>query len=569
MKRQLWVWTFGMLLCVLLLTSLFSCGKSDGDTSEFLFEPFEEGYAVIAYKGNKTDVEIPAEHDGRSVIKIAHDAFYNHSSIKSIQIPNSVRSIDDHSFSNCTNLQFNEYGDAYYLGNEQNPYHVLVQIKNSSFSTYSIHEDTKLIYTSAFENCSFLTSISIPNGVIGIGSAAFANCSRLASISIPNGVTSIGNGVFANCKNMKVILIPDSVTSIGDDAFSGCSNLSFNEHENAYYLGNNQNPYHVLVKAKDSAITTCSIHKSTKLISSFAFANCPRLTSITFKGNVINIERSAFKNCAKLESITIPYSVKSIGDQAFLGCSSLKSVTFGKSSVLKSIGHSAFMNCSSLTSITIPESVMSIGDEAFSNCTSITNIALPSGFTSIGGRAFSGCQSLTNISLPSGITNINEGTFLGCTSLKSITIPKSTTFISLYAFYGCSSLEEIEIPSNVINILDGAFGHCTNLKSVTFSLSFNSSTLKYRSCLTSINCAAFSGCSNLTNIEIPSSVTKIGQNAFEGCSSLESITFADPSTWYRATSRDYKNATKTDVTNPYANATYFESTYSDYYWYKE
>ena len=78
----------------------------------------------------------------------------------------------------------------------------------------------------AFENCSSLTSITIPNSVTSIGSYAFEYCSSLASITIPNSVTSISEGAFAGCSSLTSITIPDSVTSISKLAFLGCSSLT-------------------------------------------------------------------------------------------------------------------------------------------------------------------------------------------------------------------------------------------------------------------------------------------------------------------------------------------------------
>ena len=77
----------------------------------------------------------------------------------------------------------------------------------------------------AFEDCSSLTSINIPEGVTSIGSWAFYECSSLNSIKIPEGVTSIGYSAFKGCSSLTNIKIPEGVTSIGDRAFYGCSNL--------------------------------------------------------------------------------------------------------------------------------------------------------------------------------------------------------------------------------------------------------------------------------------------------------------------------------------------------------
>ena len=85
----------------------------------------------------------------------------------------------------------------------------------------------------AFNNCTGLTSIEIPDGVTSIGTSAFNNCTGLTSIEIPDGVISIEANVFQNCSNLSFISLPDGLISIGDNAFYNCFALNIAEFPKA------------------------------------------------------------------------------------------------------------------------------------------------------------------------------------------------------------------------------------------------------------------------------------------------------------------------------------------------
>ena len=337
-----------------------------------------------------TSVTIP---DG--VTSIGDYAFYNCSSLASVTIPNSVTSIGNSAFYGCSSLKFNEFDNAKYLGNENNPYLVLIEAKDTSITSCNINTVAKVIAGFAFSSCRSLTSVTIPDGVTSIGDYAFYNCSSLASVTIPNSVTSIGNS-----------------------AFYGCSSLKFNEFDNAKYLSNENNPYLVLIGAKDTSITSCNINTATKMIVGSAFANCNNLTSVTIPNSVTYIGDYAFNGCSSLTSVTIPDGVTSIGDYAFNDCKSLTSVTIGNG--VTSIGSSAFSGCISLTSVTIPDGVTSIGDSAFSSCKSLTSVTIPDSVTSIGGGTFNHCSSLTSVTIPDSVTSIGGGAFNHCSNLTTV-----------------------------------------------------------------------------------------------------------------------------------------------------
>lgn len=303
----------------------------------------------------------------------------------------------------------------------------------------------------AFENCTTLTGITIPESVTSIGDYAFSGCTNLgspdtpismtqmlraispfrsgeASIVIPDGVTSIGNYAFQNCVSLTSITIPETVTSIGEGAFSGCKNLSdINIPDSVTDLGDN-------AFSGCNGLTAIVIPYGVTKIDDGAFAECFELVSVTIPETVTSIGESAFESCFKLSDITIPSSVRTIGQSAFASCHSLTSIVI-PTGVTRIEGFT-FWSCDQLSCVTIPESVTSIGYDAFDVCPSLTNITIPNSVTAIERRAFAG-SGLTGIVIPENVTSIEELAFIGCSALTHITIhavnPPSDVTASTFA----------------------------------------------------------------------------------------------------------------------------------------
>ena len=323
----------------------------------------------------------------------------------------------------------------------------------------------KVSFNAPFRYQSSLTSVTLPNSIIHIGSWAFYSCSSLTTIHIPNSVKSIGHNAFDGCKSLTSITIPNSVTWIGIEAFLDCSSL-----------------------------TSVNIPDGVTHINSGTFENCSSLTSITIPNSVTHIEDHALKGCSSLTSITIPSSVTSIGGDAFYGTALYNDPANWENGALyidnclikvdnaydgnftirantRLIADWAFSDCShlnidplfpdpstntnrkslactSVTSVTIPNSVKIIGDGAFRDCSSLTSVTIPNSVTRIGRQAFEDCSSLTSITIPNSVTSIGYSAFNSCSGLTSITIPNSVTEIGDWAFYGCENLTSVTVPSH-------------------------------------------------------------------------------------------------------------------------
>lgn len=147
----------------------------------FDFEFILNNTAVIVNnykcKGTAADVTIPSCYKGKPVTAINNAAFPN-SAVTSVTIPDSVTSIPD----------------------------------------------------AAFVNCSQLTNISIPNSVTYIGFSAFDGCASLKSITLPSSLRTIGNSAFAGCPSLMTVTYPGSKTQWDDNITKGSNNDVLENH---------------------------------------------------------------------------------------------------------------------------------------------------------------------------------------------------------------------------------------------------------------------------------------------------------------------------------------------------
>ncbi len=192
----------------------------------------------------------------------------------------------------------------------------------------SYHGRSYAVWKYAFYGRDDICSMIIPDGVTAIYDYAFSECDSLRSISIGDGVTAIYDYAFNLCSILSDVTVGNNISHLGAEAFTACKYVEYNEYNNAYYLGNEDNPYAVLVKAKSKSITSCDIHSSTKVIADGAFLECKSLTSIVIPDSVTDIGMGAFIECRKLENVMIGYNVRSIGQYCFYDCWGLDSVTF-------------------------------------------------------------------------------------------------------------------------------------------------------------------------------------------------------------------------------------------------
>ena len=279
----------------------------------------------------------------------------------------------------------------------------------------------------AFENCTGLTSITIPNSVTYIGSSAFSGCTSLPviggiryagsyllevvdktrlSYTIKQGTRFIGDGAFSDCKSLISLAIPNSVTYIGSEAFYGCENIK------SVYISD------------------------LKVWCQIDFGYNPDMEG-PYR-NPMFFGAKLYLNNREVSDLIIPSGITAIKDNAFYGCSSLRRVVIPNS--VKVISWNAFRDCKNLAEVIIPNDIEKISPDAFYGCSSLpaigniryagcclvevadknqTSYTIRAGTRVIGERAFKDCRQLERINIPSTVTIMGECAFENCTSLKS------------------------------------------------------------------------------------------------------------------------------------------------------
>ena len=512
---------------------------------------------ITKYKGTDESIVIPSEIDGKKVTVIGSSAFYGFKSLKNIEIPDGITSIENYAFCQCWSITslsvpesvtsigtgaFRFCGDLKEIKLPSN----LTVLSDSLFGA-----DANLEYIT-FGDAEKTDTVIIPETVQKIGNYVFMNCEKIKNIKLPSNLKIIGKTCFQGCISLTGLFIPQSVESIGGGIFGDCDALQSVEieDENNNFIFKDGILYDVkngiLVSAVNSLIPEkVIVDECTKTIDYSAFADCNNLYEIEIPQGVVNIGEKAFARLDNLKNIDIPDSVTNITTLAFYRCNGLVSVqvpgsvtaikngTFRECNNLKKvilnegvakIEGSAFVFCSSLEQIKLPQSLMSIGSGAFDNCTSLISVELPDNAI-ISSNAFKECKNLSDIVISD--TNNNYIVKNGILYNKNMTrilcypagikdteffVPDTVKTIGDFAFYGTKALESINIPDSVTNIGTDAFGECSGLKEVVIPDS-----------VTSMGEAVFYKCTSLEKVKLSVNITSPNPAVFQYCSSLKEV----------------------------------------------
>ena len=597
MKKQIYL--IVAILVMLLTIGLCSCdivpemnsNDSIRENEELdVLSPIEiseDGYWII--NGNKTEYKAIAQNgkDGNDgvtpTIEISEDGYWVINGIKTEYSVNSVSC-------NCINCE-HSYVDFYVI---QSDCTVRKLFKSCEYCDNVISSEEigewhkyvdgvctecgKVIYSAGLEYK--LSQNGDYYSVIGIGNCTDANV-IIPEIYNDLPVKQIGTKAFEKCTSIKSIVVPNSITSIGQSAFEKCANLSY------VNIGNGVTDIPSSAFYECEKLSNIDLGSNVTSIGNSAFSHCIALTEITMPEGLTSIGEQAFWECGELTSIVLPKSLANIGDRAFYYCAALY-VIYNQSELLLEIGSDDYGKLASYAKILVSEGVTTylndgnqyiLTDEDFlfrydgntytlmaycGNSETVTfpnsinqsaykincmrgavNVIIPDSIVNIDYSAFHDCNALKSVVIGNAVTSIGKEAFYYCRNFSVVTIGNSVTDMGIRAFYHCESLTNIDIPDSVTSIGEHAFSGCSNLTSATIGRSANIGNFSFSTCenlenitlcngVTSIGDSAFYR-TKISNIFIPASVTDIGDNVFSN-TYLVSITVDDNNSYYKSIS---------------------------------
>lgn len=432
--------------------------------------------------GNKASIILSSN------LTIIREGILGGSSIKTVDVPASVKTIEKNAFWNCTSLAtvtFHEgletVGANAFSGTKLTSVVLPTSVKSLGSNAFSCDNLTSITvggpslteFPSGVFKTTNLTSLTLNEGVKKIGTSAFSN-SKLTTVVLPNSLTEIGNSAFASCSQLASVTLGSGLLKIGEDAFRNCPNL-----------------------------VTGDLPNSITYIGDHAFSLCNKLTDkLSFGNNITYIGIGAFGNLP-IASLHLPSGV-TVGSAAFAGCDQIQTLNVAVPSIT-----TTDFSTKKVVTLILRNGVQSIGDGAFSESTNLFTADLPNSLRTIGNYAFAN-TIFEQVNL-SGVTSIGQCAFMNNKALKEAIMSNDLTTLGAEAFYGCTSLETVALGKKITAIGDNTFNNCGKI-----------TTINIPSSVKTIGQSAFIGTS-LTSIVLGEGLQSIGQKAFAYSSALTNI----------------------------------------------
>lgn len=501
-----------------------------------------------------TGTSLRATPDITMVDEIGASAF-SYTKIQSVNIGSDVV-IGDSAFYMCNLLESVTLGDNVTVGEGAFycPISLYTYENTGTFYTdfytayqYEVRDDEgNLIESSSYYRYDLAKGITSILKQLTIGQNAnicdfaFAGNAMLKKATVGQGAT-IGNYAFFNCLALTDIDLSKAV-SIGDYAFSGTIAQDYMLKDNEWQFAFDKLYFDGTVYILDYVYTgfapafTSLDLSSVQEIGKGAFANNSSLASVNL-GKLTKIADMAFANCPRIESITIPETVTEIGAQAFyrnkltkvelsnaavvgdyaFALNSLKTVTLAEGAT---VGNGAFALNHSLTKVNNLAKATVIGQQAFMN-TALTEADLTSA-EEIGAFAFAN-SSLEKVTLGESLTTLGENPFYGC---EISTFGRNEDLFFNGQVVSTTLVEDYDVSDKVF-VKDGVLYQtiATGIELVSYPKQKADASYTVMEGTARIAARAFEGNESLYSVTLPTTLKAVGDKAFYGCTGLGVVTF--------------------------------------------
>ena len=508
-----------------------------------------DGTRLLAFpQGRQGEYIVP-----EGVTVIGEQAFQK-SSLSSIQLPSTLRTISQWSFVNSvlTRVEANEGLDSIGVGafqycqqlqsiylsssvritetmlggfcpaferfeiSEENPYFsvengvlydkdmtwLLIYPEGKKDASFTTAGPLKAIAPGAFVGAAHLEQLTLTNQVWWISSRAFSQCAKLASVTLPEGLYYIGPDAFEYCPQLKSLSIPSSVRKLGNDICSegALEHLTWNPVE-------------------------CELE------GSVAF-RCTHLKELTLGERVKRIPSHLLVDATDLKQLRIPASVTHIDKEAFLGCDNVEEIYWDAIACEDlELGASLLPHRSSdidskVRKLIIGERVQRLPAYIFSDLTELRSVVIPNAVKEIGMCAFWNDYNLNNLVLGSSVETIGDYAF-GYTAIGRMVFPMSVKRCGKHLFSNCKRLSEIVwLPPTYDGFTTDNnlfYFHDTEKDQVTYNIGSQITSVQFGDDIIAVPNAFCAWLSGLTSIYLPASIQQIGAYAFGECSSLKNV----------------------------------------------
>lgn len=537
---------------------------------------------------------------------LGKEAFYGCASLTEAELPDTLTDMDEGCFRNCVSVQKVTI-DGTLKGIGRYCFYGCRLLREITFGdTMQRNSSLQVIGVKAFSQCIALENVDLKeqNALTQIGQSAFEGCTNLIKVNLPEGITGISQNCFADCAKLSILQINADKVIQAESAIFGESLPSFVhiwvkeemaepyrkewksildpqygegtaesiidkiDEKREYINGvefENTDEGKVLVKASPQAVVgEYIVPTDTVRIAEDAFAGCTGLTELLLpKGSTIRLGDRCFKGCTGLTALYIQSEVPEWGEETFMDCTGLQIVQLGAGgadAMIPRIGTRAFKNCTGISAsgaVKIYASIPVWGEECFAGCTNLMNVAFEqtatyyriadlqimengvfrdcvklsaflttkfTGLTSIGDYAFANCDTLKGPSIPPGVTHLGVGCFMDCDNLTTVSIYGAVEEYPKDCFKNCPKLQRTGGTAAAFGGLkrigESAYEGCTSLV-VPANKAWH---LEKYTALESIGDRAFYGCATLQDNALSATVTSIGNDAFDGCVNMHTLT---------------------------------------------